>query len=119
MKLIIAYIKPERLPAVKQALYSREVYNMSVVPAKGCGQQKGFHESYRGQDIEVTLHNKLRIEIAINDAFKDAAVQGILEGAATGELGDGKIFVIPLEECIRICTGETGDIAVGGDKVAP
>ena len=119
MKLIIAYIKPERLNAVKQELYTRAIYNMSVSTAKGCGQQKGFHESYRGQDIEVSLLNKLRLEVAVNDGFKDLAVQAIQAGAATGEIGDGKIFVVPLEECVRIRTGETGEVAVGGDQVTP
>ena len=69
MKLVIAYIQPERLPSVKQALYEREVFKMSVTNALGCGQQKGYHESYRGADIEVNLLKKVRLEIAINEEF--------------------------------------------------
>ena len=113
MKLIIAYIQPEKLTAVKQALYAREVYKISVTNALGCGQQKGYHETYRGADIEVNLLKKIRIEIAVNNDFVKPAIEGIIEGAKTGTIGDGKIFVYPLEECIRIRTGETGNEAIG------
>ncbi|HDQ44682.1 MAG TPA: P-II family nitrogen regulator [bacterium] len=113
MKLIIAYIQPEKLNAVKQALFSREVYKISVTNALGCGQQKGYHETYRGADIEVNLLKKVRLEIAVNENFVGSAVEGIIEGAKTGKIGDGKIFIHPLEECIRIRTGETGRDAIG------
>ena len=113
MKLIIAYIQPERLNAVKQALYEREVYKMSVTNALGCGQQKGYHETYRGADIEVNLLKKVRLEIAVNDDFVDATVDGIITGAKTGNIGDGKIFIQAMEECIRIRTGEKGHDAIG------
>lgn len=113
MKLIIAYIQPEKLTAVKQALYAREVFKLSVTNALGCGQQKGYHETYRGADVEVNLLKKIRIEVAVNDAFVDAAVEGIIEGAKTGKIGDGKIFILSLDECIRIRTGETGSEAIG------
>ena len=113
MKLIIAYIQPERLNSVKQALYEAEVGKMSVTTALGCGQQGGFHENYRGADIEVNLLKKLRIEIAINDDYVKPAIDAIIRGAKTGEIGDGKIFVIELAECIRIRTGEIGSLAVG------
>ena len=113
MKLIVAYIQPERLPAVKQALYEHEVYKMSVTNALGCGQQKGYHESYRGVDIEVNLLKKIRIEIAVNDSFVKSTVEGIIAGARTDTIGDGKIFVLDLPECIRIRTGETGEEAIG------
>ena len=113
MKLIVAYIQPEKLNAVKQALYAREVYKLSVTNALGCGQQKGYHETYRGADIEVNLLKKLRLEIAVNDDFVKPAVDGIIEGAKTGNIGDGKIFVTSLDECIRIRTGETGNEAIG------
>ncbi len=113
MKLIVAFIQPEKLPAVKQALYAREVYKISVTNALGCGQQKGYHETYRGADIEVNLLKKVRIEIAVNESFVEATIQGIIEGAKTGQIGDGKIFVLALEECIRIRTGETGNDAIG------
>jgi nitrogen regulatory protein P-II 1 len=113
MKLIIAYIQPERLNQVKQALYENEVFKISVTNALGCGQQKGYHESYRGVDYEVNLLKKLRIEIAVNDDFVKPTVDAIIEGARTGNIGDGKIFVLELPQCIRIRTGETGHDAIG------
>ena len=113
MKLIIAYIQPEKLNAVKQKLYERDVFKLSVTNALGCGQQKGYHETYRGADIEVTLLKKIRIEIAVNAEFVQSTIDGIIEGAKTGEIGDGKIFVQELQECIRIRTGETGSDAIG------
>ena len=113
MKLVIAYIPPERLPAVKKELYAREVFKMSVTNALGCGQQKGYHESYRGVDIEVNLLKKVRLEIAVNDKFAEPTVEGIIKGARTGKIGDGKIFVLDLPECIRIRTGERGNEAIG------
>ncbi|TFH14377.1 MAG: P-II family nitrogen regulator [Lentisphaerales bacterium] len=113
MKLIIAYIQPERLNAVKRELYDREVYKMSVTNALGCGQQKGYHESYRGADLEVNLLKKVRLEIAVNEAFVDATVDGICKGAKTGNIGDGKIFILDLPECLRIRTGERGNEAIG------
>ncbi len=113
MKLIIAYIQPERLPAVKQSLYDNEVFKMSITNALGCGQQKGYHESYRGVDVEVNLLKKVRIEIAVNDKFVERTIDGIVKGARTGNIGDGKIFVLDLPQCIRIRTGETGSEAIG------
>ncbi len=113
MKLIIAYIQPEKLNDVKQALYAAGVHKMSVTNALGCGQQKGYHETYRGVDVEVNLLKKVRIEIAVNDAFVHPTIEAIIAGAKTGIIGDGKIFVIPLERCIRIRTGEEGTPAIG------
>ncbi len=113
MKLIVAYIQPERLNGVKQALYSRDVFKMSVTNAMGCGQQQGYHESYRGVDIEVNLLKKIRLEIAVTAGFVDKTVEGIIEGARTGSIGDGKIFVMDLPDCIRIRTGERGKDAIG------
>jgi len=113
MKLIIAYIQPERLNAVKQALYGAEVFKLSVTNALGCGQQKGYHESYRGAEVEVNLLKKVRLEIAVNDEFVDVTVSAIIQGARTGTIGDGKIFVVDLGECIRIRTGERGKEAIG------
>ena len=113
MKLIIAYIQPERLNAVKQALYEAEVYKMSVTNALGCGQQKGYHESYRGADVEVNLLKKVRLEIGVNDGFVKPTIDAIIKGARTGNIGDGKIFVMDLGECVRIRTGETGGSAIG------
>jgi nitrogen regulatory protein P-II 1 len=113
MKLIVAYVKPERLNAVKQELYKNEIFKISVTNALGCGQQKGYHESYRGVDVEVNLLKKIRIEIAVNQDFVQPTIDAIIAGAKTGNIGDGKIFVIPLEDCIRIRTGETGQEAIG------
>src|SRR5210317_279959 len=112
MKLIIAYIQPEQLNNVKQALYERKVFKMSATNALGCGQQMGYHESYRGVDIEVNLLKKVRLEIAVNDDYVKRTIEGITEGARTGKIGDGKIFVMDLGECIRIRTGETGNEAM-------
>jgi len=113
MKLITAYIQPHKLTAVKQALYEREIYKMSVTNALGCGQQKGYHETYRGADIEVNLLKKVRIDIAVNEDFVQPTIDAIIAGARTGTIGDGKIFVTALEDCIRIRTGERGREAIG------
>ena len=113
MQLIVAYIQPEKLNDVKQALYKKEVYKMSVTNALGCGQQKGYHESYRGVDVEVNLLKKIRIEVAVNKKFVELTIEAIIEGARTGNIGDGKIFVLDLPECIRIRTGERGSGAIG------
>jgi nitrogen regulatory protein P-II 1 len=113
MKLIIAYIQPGALNEVKQSLYEAEVFKLSVTNAMGCGQQKGFHETYRGADIEVNLLKKVRLEIAVNDEYVEATTDAIIKGARSGNIGDGKIFVLDLPECIRIRTGEKGSEAVG------
>jgi len=113
VKLIIAYIQPERLNMVKQALFERRIYKISVTNALGCGEEKGYRENYRGADIEVSLLKKIRLEIAINSDFVNAAIEGIVQGAHTGKIGDGKIFIHNLEECIRIRTGEKGRAAIG------
>ena len=113
MKLVIAYIQPEKLNDVKQALYAAEVFKISVTNAMGCGQQKGYHETYRGVDVEVNLLKKTRIEIAVNADFVEPTIEAIVKGARTGNIGDGKIFVIPLDRCVRIRTGEEGNDAIG------
>ena len=93
--------------------YKEEVFKISVTNALGCGQQKGYHESYRGVDIEVNLLKKIRLEIAVNEDFVERTVEAIIKGARTGEIGDGKIFITDLSECIRIRSGETGNVAIG------
>ena len=113
MKLIIAYIQPERLNAVKQALFAREIYKMSVTNALGCGQQGGYIHMYRGATEEVSLHKKMRLAIAVNDDYIEKTIDAIVEGARTGDIGDGKIFVLPMDECVRIRTGERGPEAIG------
>ena len=114
MKLIIAYIQPDKLNSVKNALFKAEVFKISVIPnALGCGQQKGYTETYRGQITETNLRMKTRLEIAVNEAFVKPTVDAIIAGARSGKIGDGKIFILPLEDCIRIRTGETGNDAIG------
>lgn len=113
MKLVIAYIQPHILNDVKKALYKAEVYKMSVTNAVGCGEQRGYEESYRGVKFEVKLLKKVRLEIAVNENFVEKTVAAIIEGARSGEIGDGKIFVLDLAECVRIRTGERGGKAIG------
>ncbi len=113
MKLVIAYIQPHKLNDVKQKLYEHKIYKISVTNSLGCGQQQGYTESFRGVALEVNLLKKVRIEIAVNDDFVEPTIDAICEGAYSGEIGDGKIFVIKLEECVRIRTKERGKEAIG------
>ena len=113
MKLIIAYIQPEKLPDVKEALFRADVKKMSVTNSLGCGQQGGFLETYRGVEYEVNLLKKVRLEIAVNEDFVKKTVDAIIAGARSGNIGDGKIFVVDLPQCIRIRTGEEGMEAIG------
>ena len=113
MKLVVAYIQPHKLKDVKHALYKAQVYKMSVTNAMGCGEQHGYQESYRGIKFEVNLLKKVRLEIAVNQDFVEQTVNAIIEGAKTGQIGDGKIFVLDLAECIRIRTDERGQKAIG------
>lgn len=113
MKLITAYIQPEKLSDVKKRLYEAGIFKLSITNALGCGQQKGFHETYRGVDVEVNLLKKIRLEIAVNEDYVQPTIDAIIAGARSGKIGDGKIFVTALEECVRIRTGETGGDAIG------
>ncbi len=113
MKLVIAIIQPHRLEEVKEELYKAEVNLITVSEVLGHGRQKGVAEVYRGFKETGNLLRKVRLEIAVNDGFVDPTIKAIMKGAHTGELGDGKIFVLPLEECYRIRTGETGGEAIG------
>ena len=113
MKLIIAMIQPHKLPDVKKALFDADVHKMTVTNALGCGQQKGFTETYRGVVHEVNLLKKVKLEIAVNEDFVEPTIEAIIKGARTGKIGDGKIFVLDLGECIRIRTGERGSEAIG------
>ena len=113
MKLIVAYIQPHKLQDVKQSLYKAEVHKMSVTNALGCGEQHGYEESYRGIKFEVNLLKKVRIEIAVNEDFMDKTIKAIIEGARSGQIGDGKIFVMDLGKCVRIRTGDEGNKAIG------
>ena len=113
MKMIKAVVQPHKLKDVKDSLAKAGVTKMTVSTAVGCGQQKGFSETYRGVITEVNLLNKTVIEIAVYEDYVDATVQAIIDGARTGNIGDGKIFITELKEAIRIRTGEKGKDAIG------
>jgi nitrogen regulatory protein P-II 1 len=113
MKLVTAYIQPEKLNSVKQSLYENKIYKMSVTNVLGCGQQKGYNQRFRGVVTEVNLLKKICLKIAVNDEFVQPCIDAIIKGARTGAIGDGKIFVTSLEQCVRIRTGETGPEAIG------
>ena len=113
MKLVVAYIQPHKLNDVKQALYQADVRKMSVTNALGCGEQQGYEESYRGIKFEVNLLKKVRLEVAVNEDFVEKTIDVIIEGAQTGQIGDGKIFILDLAECIRIRTKDRGSKAIG------
>ncbi len=113
MKLITAIIQPEKLPDVKAALFAAQVHKMTVSNVIGCGQQMGYQETYRGAITEVNLLKKVRIDIAVNEGYVQPTIEAIIKGARTGNIGDGKIFVTELVECIRIRTSETGSEAIG------
>jgi nitrogen regulatory protein P-II 1 len=115
MKLIIAIIQPSKLEAVKAALTDVEVFRLTVMDCQGFGRQKGQTEVYRGHEFSVNLLRKVQIQIAVNEEFVEPAIGAIIKGGRSGEkgeIGDGKIFVIPLEDCIRIRTGERGSEAI-------
>ncbi|MEI6861748.1 MAG: P-II family nitrogen regulator [Verrucomicrobiota bacterium] len=112
MKLVIAIIKPFKLDEVKEALTTAGVEGMTVTEVKGFGRQKGHTEIYRGSEYTVDFLPKVRIEIALADETVPKAIASIMAGAKTGKIGDGKIFVVPLEEVIRIRTDERGETAV-------
>ena len=115
MKLIIAIIRPEKLEAVQDALNEREVYLMTVSNVHGCGSQRGYTENFRGGKIVLRLLPKVKLEIAVNEQFVAPTVEAISKAARSepGRIGDGKIFVLPLDQCYRIRTGETGSVAIG------
>lgn len=113
MKIVTAIIQPEKLTDVKAALFDAEVHKMTVSNVIGCGQQMGYTETYRGARTEVNLLKKVRIDVAVNDNFVKPTIDAIIKAARSGKIGDGKIFVTNLEECIRIRTGETGKEAIG------
>ncbi|WP_438482643.1 P-II family nitrogen regulator [Oleiharenicola lentus] len=112
MKLIIAIIKPFKLDEVKEALSGAGIEGMTVTEVKGFGRQKGHTEIYRGSEYTVDFLPKVKLEIAVADELVSKAVTAITGAAKTGKIGDGKIFVVPLEDVIRIRTDEHGDAAV-------
>jgi len=113
MKLVIAIIQPHKLEAVKRELEAVDVNLMTVTNVVGQGRQKGVTEVYRGAKEAGGLINKVRLDIAVNEAFVEPTIDAIVKGAHTGSVGDGKIFVVELAECIRISTKERGGVAIG------
>ena len=112
MKLITAVIKPFKLDDAREALSEIGVRGITVTEVKGFGRQKGHTELYRGAEYVVDFLPKIKLEITLSDDMADKAVQAIVEAANTGRIGDGKIFVLPVEEAVRIRTGERGAEAV-------
>jgi nitrogen regulatory protein P-II 1 len=112
MKLIIAIIKPFKLEEVKEGLAAAGVEGMTVTEVKGFGRQKGHTEIYRGSEYTVDFLPKVKIEVAVSDETAGKAVEVIARTAKTGKIGDGKVFVVPLEEVVRIRTDERGETAV-------
>jgi nitrogen regulatory protein P-II 1 len=113
MKYIIAIIQPQKLEAVKQALENADVHLMTASEVVGCGRQKGITEVYRGVKEVGNMLKKIKLEIAVNDNYVEPTIQAITKAAKTGEVGDGKIFVIDLKDCIRVRTLERGTVAIG------
>ena len=112
MKLIVAVIKPFKLEEVRTALDRLGVKGMTVLEANGYGRQKGHTEIYRGSEYSAAFMPKVRLEIAVADGEVDAAIEAIRAAARTGQIGDGKIFVLPIERAMRVRTGEVGEEAL-------
>jgi nitrogen regulatory protein P-II 1 len=112
MKLVVAIIRPEKLNDVLEALYRAEVRGLSISRIRGHGGETETVETYRGTTVKVELHDKVRLEIGVSDPFVQPTVKAILAAAATGEVGDGKVFVLPVEKVYRIRTGEEDRSAV-------
>lgn len=120
MKLIVAIIRPEKLADVKRALFQVGVTGMTLSRASGHGGERDIVQQYRGDTVVLEFHDKVRIEMACSDAFVERTIDAICEGARTGDVGDGKIFVMPLDATVRIRTGERDDhalTAVNADEV--
>ena len=112
MKMMTAIIKPFKLDEVRDALHQIGITGMTVEEVKGYGRQKGHTELYRGAEYIVEFQPKIKVQIGISDSQVDAAIEAICNAASTGKIGDGKIFVTPLEQSVRIRTGETGEEAL-------
>lgn len=113
MKYVIAIIQPDRLDMVLDLLEKKEIHLVTVSTVMGRGRQKGISEVYRSHREAGSLLKKVKLEIAVNDRFVEPTVAAIMEGARTGAIGDGKVFVLDLEQCLRIRTGESGGTAIG------
>ncbi len=112
MKLVIAIVRPEKANDVLEALYRAEVRGVSITRIQGHGGEVDRVETYRGTRVQVGLSDKVRFEVAVSDEFVETTIEALCAGARTGEVGDGKIFVTPLERAVRIRTGETDEGAV-------
>jgi nitrogen regulatory protein P-II 2 len=115
MKYIIAIIQPSRLEAVKKALSGIEVFRLTVSTVEGVGRQKGHTENYRGHEYDINFVGKVKLELAVNDKFVEPTIDAIVAAAKNGkdgQVGDGKIFILPLEDVVRISTGERGSEAI-------
>jgi nitrogen regulatory protein P-II 1 len=112
MKLVVAIIRPEKLNDVLEALYRAEVRGLTISRVRGHGGETEAVETYRGMTVKVELHDKVRIEIGLSDPFVEPTVKAILSAGATGDVGDGKVFVLPVEKVYRIRTGEEDRSAV-------
>lgn len=113
MKYIVAIIQPDKLDEVMKTLDEKEIHLMTVSPVMGRGRQKGISEVYRSHKEAGSLLKKTKLEIAVNDDYVKPALEAIKQGACTGQVGDGKIFVLDLKDCVRISSGETGTVAIG------
>jgi nitrogen regulatory protein P-II 1 len=113
MKYIVAIIQPDRLDDVLHRLTEKEIHLVTVSNVLGRGRQKGIAEVYRSHKEAGSLLKKVKLEIAVNEAYVKPTIEAITEGARTGQIGDGKIFILDLSECVRIRTGETDGVAIG------
>ncbi len=112
MKKITAIVRPEKLEPLKEALFAAKVNGMTISQVQGCGSQHGWKEFYRGTEVMLNMIPKVKFELVVDDAQVDSLVDLIRSTARTGEVGDGKIFIFPVDEVVRIRTGEQGDAAV-------
>lgn len=112
MVKIEAFLRPAALEGVQDALHSIGIVGMSVSEVRGFGRQRGHREVYRGAEYQVDYIPKMKLEVAVKESDKDQAIEKIAEAAKTGEVGDGKIFVIPISDALRIRTGESGEVAL-------
>ncbi len=113
MKMVTTYIDPASLNRVKEILYDKKINRFSVSDAWGHSDEPGYVESYRGVEMEIDLLKKIRIDAAVNDNFVDILVKSLIDEAKAGGIGDGKIFVLPIEDCYRLSSGEQGSTAIG------
>lgn len=109
MKKVEAIIRPDRLQAVQDALDSLGASGLTVTEVLGCGAQRGYTESYRGTKVNISLQRKIKVEVVVNSSSVESVIKAIASAAQTGEVGDGKIFVIPVDDAVRIRTGERGE----------